>query len=177
MAHLSHLCQLKWIQPISGKCIFNVLLPSVEGAAKKSLFPKNHIFHLIKHCKLFILEEAFHVKALYILQRFHAQCSFHLLGSRSYQSCFPSCENVAFWRENTCLMLKLKTFGKTYGHSSLQTRKVEPDNSKWPFVRNTILKNQQLSEFKRPISVELVPVTCQGSAHLLSSGEQNFQRY
>lgn len=148
-----------------------------KGQLKSPSSPRITFFIWLNIVNCLFLKRLFMFKALYILQRFHAQCSFHLLGSRSYQSCFPSCENVAFWRENTCLMLKLKTFGKTYGHSSLQTRKVVPDNSKWPFVRNTILKNQQLSEFKRPISVELVPVTCQGSAHLLSSGEQNFQRY
>lgn len=148
-----------------------------KGQLKSPSSPRITFFIWLNIVNCLFLKRLFMFKALYILQRFHAQCSFHFLGSRSYQSCFPSCENVAFWRENTCLMLKLKTFGNTYGHSSLQTRKVEPDNSKWPFVRNTILKNQQLSEFKRPISVELVPVTCQGSAHLLSSGEQNFQRY
>lgn len=177
MAHLSHLCQLKWIQPISGKCIFNVLLPSVEGAAKKSLFPKNHIFHLIKHCKLFILEEAFHVQSP--LHLTEVSCPVFIPPSRKQKlpKLFSKLWECGLLKGKHLPHAKIKTFGKTYGHSSLQTRKVEPDNSKWPFVRSTILKSQQLSEFKRPISVELVPVTCQGSAHLLSSGEQNFQRY
>lgn len=132
----------------------------MEGAAKSPSSPRITFFIWLNTVNCLFLKRLFLFKAPHILQKFHAQCSFHFLGSRSYQSCFPSCENMVFWWENTCLMLKLKTFGNTYGHSFLQRRKVEPDNSKWPFVRNTTLKNQKLSEFKGSFQLNwgLLPV-------------------